>query len=308
MDAPRRRGARPPSGSRARSGWCSAWARAAARPGPTGWPPPGPTWNASPACSRWPGRPRQPALGGPPRRPPRPGPPTPPSCAASPWPRPRGSWRRTGPPAPAWPRPAGPSWPPATACSPTATPGGWPPPASAPPSGSSTPRRRRGAGPGARLRDPAAAPGRPAHRLELVTAGIPVTVVADTAAGAPPWPAAWSTPSWSAATGWPPTATPPTRSAPTPWPCWPTPTASPSTWSGRCRRSTPRPPTAPPSRSSSARPPRSARSPAPSWPRGGRRLEPGLRRHPGRPHHRLRHRRRRPPAPRSGLHRRGPGR
>ena len=63
----------------------------------------------------------------------------------------------------AWPRPAGPSWPPATGCHP-ATPGGWPPPASAPPSGSSTPRRR----PGSRSRC-SPRPGRcsrgPAHRL-----------------------------------------------------------------------------------------------------------------------------------------------
>src|SRR4029450_11953679 len=81
-----------------------------------------------------------------------------------------------------------------------------------------------------------------------------------------PWPAGWSTPCWSAATGWPPTATPPTRWAPTAWPCWPRPPASPSLWSGRCRPSTPRPPTAPTSRSSSARPPRSAPWPAPGWP------------------------------------------
>ena len=73
-------------------------------------------------------------------------------------------------------------------------------------------------------------------------------------------------------------------------------------------RSTPRPPTAPPSRSSSARPPRSARSPAPqAGPGGGRRLEPGLRRHPGRPDHRLRHRRRRAPAPVRAVDRRRPG-
>jgi methylthioribose-1-phosphate isomerase len=94
---------------------------------------------------------------------------------------------------------------------------------------------------------------------ELVDAGIPVTVLADTAAGGGPA-------SSSAATGSPATATPPTRSAPTRWPCWRTPTGCRSTWSGRSPRSTRRRPTARASSSSSGRPPRSAPWRAPGWP------------------------------------------
>src|SRR5215207_3643185 len=261
-------GAPRPSAWPAPSGWCWAWPRPG-RPARDrrGWPRPGPTWSGwRPPWPR-PGRPRSTWAG---RsagwRRPRPGRPTRPSCAAAPWPRPRPCWPTTGPPAPAWPRPAGPSWPAAPGCSPTATPAGWPPPGSAPPLGWSTPRRRPASRsrcwpprPGRCSRAPASPPGSWSTRASR-SRWWPIPPPAR------PWPAAWSTPCWSAATGWPATATPPTRSAPTAWPCWPGPTASPSTWSGRCRRSTPRPPTAPPSRSSSARRPRSAPWPGPAWP------------------------------------------
>ena len=55
---------RRPSGSRARSGWCWAWPRPA-RPGPAprAWPPPWPTWSGSRPPSRWPARPRSTCAG-----------------------------------------------------------------------------------------------------------------------------------------------------------------------------------------------------------------------------------------------------
>ena len=83
---------------------------------------------------------------------------------------------------------------------------------SAPPSGSSTPRRRRGAGPvlASETRPLLQGPGSPPGSWSTPASRSPWS---PTPPPAPPWPAAWSTPCWSAATGWPPTATPPTRSA-----------------------------------------------------------------------------------------------
>ena len=116
------------------------------------------------------------------------------------------------------------------------------------------PRRVARGGGRARLgeRDPPAAPGRSAHGPGAGAIRDPVHRDRRLRGRLADGLAARWTGWWWARTGSPPTATWRTRSAPTPWPCWPPGTTSRSTWPRRSRRSTRRPPTAPPSRSRSA--------------------------------------------------------
>ena len=153
----------PAIGVAVRSGWC--WAAEPARPGrPDGGRRPGRLERAAAA-------PGGPPDGGQPRWAVRrvlaaaAAPPTPPSCAASPWPRRSRSWRRTAPPAAdrrARPGRAG-------RARPAAHPLQHRPPRHRRAGHGARRRLRQGrgrrAGRGARLRDPAAAPGRPPDRL-----------------------------------------------------------------------------------------------------------------------------------------------